>query len=184
MQAGLLCELTERPILVNTQSEMPPLKDHSTLRRAYVLEEIARRRACEVVVVKSDYRVGWDNLYPPKLGYRQNLNELVDCYFYLANLFVVTAARGLKTMCLGCEFETHQIGKLYDGRFARLLFYDESNRAERARPLFWAVEYRIRIPPVPAQSDSNRAVSVAALCRHRGFAELVLWHGPHGRRVL
>lgn len=148
MQAGLLCELTERPILVNTQSEMPPMIDHSTLRRAYVLEEISRRRDCEVVVVKSDYRAGWDNLYPPKLGYRQNLNELVDCYFYLANLFVVTAARGLRTMCLGCEFETHQIGKLYDGRFAHYYFmmgptalgalarYFEQSGIEFGSPLF------------------------------------------------
>lgn len=122
MQAALLCELTERPILVNTQSELPPMKDHSTLRRAHTLKAIAERRDCEVVVVKSDYRSSWENLFPPTLGYRQNLNELVDLYFYLANVFAVTVARGLRTVCVGCEFEVLQIGKLYEGQFAHYYF--------------------------------------------------------------
>src|SRR4249920_821798 len=40
LQAALLCELTERPLLVTTTSPLPPLADHDTQRRRTVLAAI------------------------------------------------------------------------------------------------------------------------------------------------
>lgn len=115
LQASLLCELTTQPLLVNVKSDLPPLLDHSTKKRARVLRDFARRRVCDVVEVKSDYRSSWDNLFGIRQGYRQTLNEFCDVPFYIANLLVVAAARGVRNIFIGTEFEAHQGSLEHEG---------------------------------------------------------------------
>lgn len=111
LQACLLAEISARPLLVNVQSPMPPLVDHSTARRTHVLREIARRRDCEVAVVRSDWRSAWDNFYSWAEGYRQTVNEQSDTFLYMSILLAVGAARGIRTVFLGAEFENHIIAQ-------------------------------------------------------------------------
>jgi hypothetical protein len=64
LQAGLLSELTARPLLVATTSPLPPLVDHETARRREVLATIQSRRDLRLVEVSSDYRRSYDNDSP------------------------------------------------------------------------------------------------------------------------
>jgi hypothetical protein len=110
LQAGILCQFTSRPLLVNTQAEMPPMVDHSSRIRAHVMREMVRRRNGEVVEVKSDLRANWNNLFSHTMGYRQSVNEMSDAYLYVASLLAVSASRGARRLCLGCEFEAQRCG--------------------------------------------------------------------------
>jgi hypothetical protein len=105
LQAGLLAELTARPLLVTTTSPMPPMHDQTTPRRRQILEAIARRRAVTLVEVESDYRAGWDNDFSRRLGYRVSVNEVTDCLLYFAALLAVAAARGVTHLSLAAQNE-------------------------------------------------------------------------------
>lgn len=114
VQAGLLCELTARPLLVMTRSEMPPLKDQVSIWRRKVLDEMARRKDCEWVEVKSDLRSGWWNDFSRELGYRQTVNEITDTFLYTANLLVVAAARGIRYICLASEYDLSETTRYHE----------------------------------------------------------------------
>lgn len=122
LQTGLLSEISERPLLVNTHSPMPPTWDHSTQRRDKVLGAITERRNCELVVVESDLRSGWDNFYSQRLGYRQTGNEIADVHLYAANLLAASAARGIRDVFLGSEFEIQQGGEVWRGKPTSFFF--------------------------------------------------------------
>lgn len=118
LQAGILCQFTPRPLLVNTQSEMPPMHDHSSRIRAHVMREIAHRKNCEVVEVKSDLRANWNNLFGRERGYRHSINEMSDAYLYIASMLAVSAARGARRLSLGCEFEAQRCGLAFPEGYA------------------------------------------------------------------
>src|SRR6185437_5656430 len=63
LQAALLFELTEQPLLVATTSPMPPLADHVTARRREVFHAIQSRRHSLFVEVESDFRGIWENSF-------------------------------------------------------------------------------------------------------------------------
>ena len=97
LQAAMLFEFTERPLLVTTTSPLPPLSDHETRRRRYVLNEIQVRRDPVFVEVHSDFRSTWDDGFA-WLSYRISVNELTDTFLYMSSLFAVGAALG-RTRC-------------------------------------------------------------------------------------
>ncbi|MFN0124145.1 MAG: hypothetical protein ACKV2V_26900, partial [Blastocatellia bacterium] len=108
LQAGLLTELTRRPLFVPTTSPMPPLEDHLTPRRAFVLRQISRRRDAELVEVVSNYRGVWKNDYAYSIGYRMSINEMTDTFLYLASLLAVSVAKGVPHLFLASEIEVNE----------------------------------------------------------------------------
>ncbi len=108
LQAALLCELTERPLLVATTSPMPPLHDHETPRRRQVLAAMAARRAVELVEVESDLRACWKNDFPPAVGFQVAVNELTDTFLYFAALLAVAFLRGATHLFLASEAELQE----------------------------------------------------------------------------
>ncbi len=115
LQAGLLSELTEDPILVATTSPMPPLHDHDTARRRTVFEEIRRRRRVVFVEVESDFRAAWENEFPRRMGYGPAVNELSDTHLYAASLLAAGFALGARHFFIASEAEVQQNG-IVDGR--------------------------------------------------------------------
>lgn len=108
LQAGLLAELTPRPVLVTTTSPLPPLQDHQTSRRRYVLKEIARRRDVTLVEVVSDFRSVWNNEFPSRLGYPVNVNEVTDTYLYESAMIAVGYGLGCTNLFIASETEVQQ----------------------------------------------------------------------------
>jgi hypothetical protein len=116
LQAGLLAELTERPVLVSTTSPLPGLADHTTERRKHILKEVPRRRSVDLVEVKSDFRSNFDNSYSAKVrGYGVSVNELTDTLFYSAAMLGAAAAMGADHLFLASEAEVQE-NTLVDGR--------------------------------------------------------------------
>jgi len=108
LQAGLLAELTTRPVLVATTSPMPPLQDHQTARRRYVMREIARRRDVTLVEVLSDFRSSWDTAFPRRLGYPVNLNEVTDTHLYVSTMIAAGYALGCARLFIASETEVQE----------------------------------------------------------------------------
>jgi hypothetical protein len=109
LQAGLLSELLPKVLLVTTSSPMPPLHDHVTARRRYVMREIvARRSNIELLEVESDLRASWRNDFPPTVGYQVAVNELVDTFLYLAVLLAAAWSRGATHLFLASEAEVQE----------------------------------------------------------------------------
>jgi hypothetical protein len=115
-QTALLCELTTRPLLVNTCDPMPPLIDNEWPFRQRTLDEIVRRRDVELVVVNSNLRRLWPHYeIPHQLGYPVSLGELGDPYLVVANTLAVAATRGIRQVTLAAELElTRLVG--YEGK--------------------------------------------------------------------
>lgn len=116
LHAVLLGAISEKPLLVNTHSPMPPLRDHTTphLRRA--LDEIQRRRGLDLVVVESDLRSSWPHYEAPhQLGFPVSVSQITDTYFHLAATIAVAAGRGIRTALLASEFENGLVS-WYEGR--------------------------------------------------------------------
>jgi len=111
VQAGLLAELTARPLLVTTTSPMPETHDHVTPRRRYVLAEIARRRDITYVEVESDFRACWANGYPYDLGYKVAVNELTDTLLYFGATLATAVTLGISHLFLASETEVQQNGE-------------------------------------------------------------------------
>jgi hypothetical protein len=121
VQAALLCELTERPLLVNVTSPMPPLIDNDWPYRDRTMNEIVRRRDVELVIVKSNLRSIWPHYeIPHQLGYRLSMGLIGDTYFYIAMTLAVAASRGIRGLTLATEIEMDQ-SEEYHGRLA---FFD------------------------------------------------------------
>lgn len=108
LQASLLLELTERPLLVTTTSPMPPLADHVTGRRRRVLAAIQERRSVDLVEVESDLRANWDNGFAGRLGYPIAINELTDTFLYMSSLLAVSAALGRTHLFVASEAEVQE----------------------------------------------------------------------------
>jgi hypothetical protein len=131
LQAALLCELTERPLLVTTTSPLPPLADHETERRRTVLAAIQARRNVELVEVHSDFRSIWDNGFAAQLGYSVSVNELTDTFLYMSNLLAAGAALGKTRLFLASEAEV-QVNSVIDGRIVQHTHFMYSAATQRA----------------------------------------------------
>ena len=115
-QTGLLCELTEKPLLVNTCDPMPPLIDSVWPYRDRTMREIARRRDVELVVVKSNLRRTWPHYeFPHQLGYPISLGVMGDAHLVTANTLVVAASRGIRAVTLAAELELARLEE-YEGK--------------------------------------------------------------------
>jgi hypothetical protein len=112
LHAGLLDELTERPLLVTTTSPMPPLEDHQTDRRRWLLGEVEGRGNLELVEVESDFRTSWENRFSRRLGYPVSVNETTDAFLYAASLAVAGSARGATHLFLASENEVSETARL------------------------------------------------------------------------
>jgi hypothetical protein len=115
LQAGLLAELTARPLLVTTTSPLPPLHDHETPRRRQILAALAAREDVTLVEVESDVRAGWNNGFSRDLGYSQSINEVSDCFVYTAALLVAALALDATHLSLATQSEGHDT-KEWQGR--------------------------------------------------------------------
>jgi hypothetical protein len=111
VQAGLLAELTAKPLLVTTTSPLPKMHDHLTPRRRHVLAEIVRRRDVAHVEVESDFRACWANGYPYDLGYKVTVNELTDTLLYFGTTLATAVALGVSHLFLASETEVQQNGE-------------------------------------------------------------------------
>ncbi|MEP7271999.1 MAG: hypothetical protein ABI882_10885, partial [Acidobacteriota bacterium] len=108
LQTGLLAELTERPLLVTTTSQMPLLEDHLTERRRQVLEEVTRRAPVQLVEVESDYRANLYHGFAQDLGYQVSVNEITDVFLYLGALIAVGAALKVTHLFVASELEVQE----------------------------------------------------------------------------
>lgn len=108
LQAALLLELTDRPLLVATTSPMPPLSDHVSARRGQLFEQIKQRRNPVFAEVATDFRSSWDSSFAPRHGYRVAVNELTDTFLYTANLIAVGAALGYTHLFVASEAELQE----------------------------------------------------------------------------
>lgn len=108
LQAGLLAELTERPVLVSTTSPMPKLEDHTVPRRRQVFREIVRRLPVEWVEVESDYRSSYRNRFSVKAGFGVTVNELTDTMLYVGALVPAGLALGATHFFLASETEVQE----------------------------------------------------------------------------
>jgi len=119
LQAALLGELGWKPALVATTSPLPPLRDHLTARRAFVLTEAARRLDMPLIEVRSDARALWENGFAARLGYPLAVSELNDTHLYFASLLIAGAATGATHLFLASEADV-QTNAVRDGRFVQI----------------------------------------------------------------
>jgi hypothetical protein len=131
LQAALLFELTERPLLVTTTSPLPPYSDHETVRRREVFEAIQERRNPVLVEVVSDLRSNWDNEFALKQGYRVAVNELSDTFLYMASLLAAGAALGRTRLFLASEAEVQENAEIA-GRIVQHPHFMYSAATQRA----------------------------------------------------
>jgi hypothetical protein len=131
LQAALLAELTERPLLVATTSPMPPTTDHETPRRRQVFAAIQERRAVNFVEVESDLRANWDQSFATTLGYGVGTNEITDAYLYTAALLLAGAATGATRLFLASEAEVQENAAL-DGKIVQHTHFMYSAASQRA----------------------------------------------------
>jgi hypothetical protein len=131
LQAAMLFELTEKPLLVTTTSPLPPLSDHETTRRRYILDEIQRRRDPVFVEVRSDFRSIWDNGFAASRGYQVSVNELTDTFLYTSSLLAVGAACGRTRLYVASEAEVQESAVL-DGKIIQHKHFMYSAATQRA----------------------------------------------------
>jgi len=131
LQAALLCELTEQPLLVTTTSPLPPLADHWTERRRTVLAAIQERRNVQLAEVHSDFRSIWDNGFAGRLGYSVAVNELTDTFLYMSSLLAAATALGKTRLFLASEAEV-QVNAVIDGRIIQQKHFMYSAATQRA----------------------------------------------------
>jgi perosamine synthetase len=107
VQAAMLSELGEQPVLVTVTSPGPWSNEHDTPRRRQVVDEITRRRGFEVVEVSSDMRGSWQNHFAAG-RYPVSVNELTDTLLYLAAAVVVGASREARLVMMASEAEVQE----------------------------------------------------------------------------
>jgi hypothetical protein len=114
LQAGILNEITERPVFVTTTSPLPPLSDHGTPRRRYILSEVQRRCLdATIVEVKSDLRHVCLNEYSiANLGYQVSMNEMGDTHLYFAATLAAGLALGATHIFQASENEVSENAEL------------------------------------------------------------------------
>lgn len=105
---GLLTELGERPVAVVTTSPLPPMQDHLTARRRALMAEVVRRRDVELVEVRSDFRVAWNNDFAREVGHQVSVNEITDTFLYTASALAVAWVRGAPRVFLASEAELQE----------------------------------------------------------------------------
>jgi hypothetical protein len=131
LQAALLAELTDKPLLVTTTSQLPPFADHQTARRRDVLAAIATRRNVRLVEVVSDFRAICDNGFAGRLGYRVAVSELTDTFIYMAGLLAVGAACGVSRLFMASETEV-QDNAVVNGKIVQHSHFMYSAATQRA----------------------------------------------------
>ena len=105
VQASLLSELSERPLLVTTTSAVPWARDHAGAARSYTLGEVQRRLNVDLVEVRSDFRACWRNEFSGQLGCDHTVNEVSDVLLYQASTLAVAAAAGIGRALMASEAE-------------------------------------------------------------------------------
>ena len=110
---GLLCELGLAPLLVATTSPRDGSAEHITPRRSHVLAEGARRRDIELIEVRSNLRSTWDNGFASRFCLA--VNEVTDCFLYMAAALVVAAARSCRGVVMASEFEVQAARRVAGG---------------------------------------------------------------------
>jgi hypothetical protein len=130
LQAALLFELTERPLLVATTSPLPSLSDHETVRRREVFQAIQERSNPVFVEVVSDLRSSYDKDFSRKL-YRIYVNVLTDPYLFMANLLAVGAALGRTRLFMASEAEVQENAEIA-GRIVQHPDFSYSAATQRA----------------------------------------------------
>jgi hypothetical protein len=131
LQAALLSELTEHPVLVATTAPMPGTADHETARRREVFAAIQARRPVRFVEAESDFRACWNQGFAGTLGYRAGLNELTDTFLYLASTLVAGAAMGAPRIFVASECEVQDNGVI-GGKIVQHLHFMYSAATQRA----------------------------------------------------
>lgn len=122
VQTGLLCELTEEPVLVTTTAPMASHFDHQTKRRRQILTSISQRPGLRLVEVESDYRANLDQGFPQSRDYPFSVNELTDTLLYLGALVAVAASLGISHLFLASEREVQESVEM-DGRIIQHKHY-------------------------------------------------------------
>lgn len=107
-QTGILCEFTQKPLLVATTSRMAGKEDHFTARRRQVFAKIQARKEVEFIEVTSDLRSILDNDFSSARGYRFAINEVSDTYLYASSLIIAGAARGATHLFMASEAEVQE----------------------------------------------------------------------------
>ncbi len=108
VQAGLLSELSDRPLLVACTSGLPPLVDHLTARRREVFAETPRRIPVDLVEVVSDARLSFENRFAEHSGYPVAVNELTDTHVYGAALLLAGWALGASRLFFASEADVQE----------------------------------------------------------------------------
>ena len=169
VQAALLHELGCAPVLVTTTSPLPPLEDHLTERRRFVLREASTRLGAPHIEVHSDARSVWENGFAARLGYPLAVSELNDAYLYFASLLIAGVATGATHLFLASEADVQTNG-LRDGRFVQIphFMYSVATQASISALLApWNVRYSSLTSPV-----FNAQVQRLLWRRYPGVAEL------------
>ena len=130
-QTGILCELTNRPLLVATTSPMDGREDHSTARRRTVFAKIQARKNVRLVEVRSDLRAILDNGFPGASGYRLATNEVADTFLYTASLIAAGAACGATHLFMASEAEVQENSER-DGKIIQHKHFMYSAPTQRA----------------------------------------------------
>lgn len=122
VQTGLLCELTEEPVLVTTTSPMASHFDHQTKRRRQILTSISQHPGLRLIEVESDYRANSDQGFAQSRDYQLSVNELSDTFLYLGSLVAVAASLGISHLFLASEREVQENVEI-DGRVVQHRHY-------------------------------------------------------------
>ncbi len=150
LQAALLAELGRTPTLVATTSPLPPLHDHSTARRAYVLKEAAARLDAPLIEVHSNARALWQNAFAAQLGYPLAVSELTDTHLYFASLLIAGAACGATHLFIASEADV-QTSAIRNGRFVQILHFMYSVTTQAAISALlepWNIRYTSLTSPL------------------------------------
>jgi len=150
LQAALLHELGYEPTLVTTTSPLPPLEDHLTERRAFVLREAAHRLGVRHVEVGTDAWSVWENGFAGRLGYPLAVSELNDAFLYFASLLIAGAASGATHLFLASEADVQTNG-IRDERFVQIphFMYSVVTQASFSALLApWNVRYSSLTSPI------------------------------------
>ncbi len=150
LQAAMLCEFGFAPTLVATTSPLPPLRDHVSKRRAYVLREVTPRLDVPLVQIHSDARELWENGYAARLGYNLAVSEMTDTHLYFASLLLAAASRGETHIFLASEADV-QTNAIRDGAFVQTphAMYSVATQASVSALLApWNITYSSLTSPI------------------------------------
>lgn len=131
LQAALLAELVERPLLVATTAPMPRTTDHETPRRRAVFAAIQARRNVNFVEVESDLRANWNQGFAAMHGYGVGVNEIADTFLYAGALLAAGAATGATRLFMASEAEVQE-NALVGGKIVQHPHFMYSAATQRA----------------------------------------------------